>query len=183
MEEDVLVKEMKEGKKDAFDKLYQQYQNTAIRMAYLITGNYADSEDITQEAFVKCYLHRKELKENQSFKSWFFRILTRTAWKYCQKKGKEIPEEEIDKGEVSDNTSLDIILKQEEHERITKEIRQLSVKHRTVVVLFYYNEMSTKEIADILECMEGTVKSRLYTARKQLKKSLQLEKEEEVCYI
>lgn len=72
MEESQLVEQIKKGSREAFDRLYEKYMNTAVRMAYLITGNLADSEDVVQESFVKAYLHMQELKDNNGFKAWFF---------------------------------------------------------------------------------------------------------------
>lgn len=65
-------------------------------------------------------------------------------------------------------------LRQEEQRQIWKVINQLDHKHKTVLVLYYFNEFGTKEVAKITGCLEGTVKSRLYTARKQLKKKLRI---------
>lgn len=174
MEESQLVEQIKKGSREAFDRLYEKYMNTAVRMAYLITGNLADSEDVVQESFVKAYLHMQELKDNNGFKAWFFQILTRTSWQYCKRKAKEVADDEIyQKADRSDRTdSLDRVLQTEQSIAICNAIRKLGVKHRSVIVLYYYNQMSTKEIAKICECMEGTVKSRLFIARNQLKELL-----------
>lgn len=63
MTEEVLVRQMKEGDKASFDLLYEKYRNTALRTAYLITGDRSLSEDIVQDTFVKIYLHCGELKK------------------------------------------------------------------------------------------------------------------------
>ena len=81
MKEEILVEQMKNGNKDAFDALYEKYKNIAIHTAYLITGNLADSEDVVQETFVKVYLHSTELKNNSGFKAWMMQILVRTAYR------------------------------------------------------------------------------------------------------
>lgn len=181
MEEKELVKLLKDGDKEAFDELYEKYKDTALRMAYLICGNRADSQDIVQESFIRCYQHIHQLNKEEQFKSWFFHILTRTAWKYCKKQSKEIPEEEmislmpIEK----EGSSLDVLLNKERDRELMDMINHLSVKHRTTLVLYYYNELSTKEIAHVLGCLEGTVKSRLFTARKLLKKTILEEKNQE----
>ena len=69
-------------------------------------------------------------------------------------------------------SSLQEVIASETRSEIRDAIQKLSPKHRSVVVLFYYSQFSTKEIAKALGCMEGTVKSRLNTARKQLRKTL-----------
>ena len=181
MEENELVRLLKNGEGQAFDELYEKYKDTALRMAYLICGNVADSQDIVQESFIKCYEHIHQLNKEEQFKSWFFHILTRTAWKYCKKQSKEIPEEEMISlmPKEKEGSSLDVLLDKERDRELMDMINHLSVKHRTTLVLYYYNELSTKEIAHVLGCLEGTVKSRLFTARKLLKQTILEEKNQE----
>lgn len=176
-----LVKRMQKGDPDAFDQIFQRYQNQMFRMAYLISGNYADSEDIVQEAFVKCYCNCKALKDCSVFQSWLYQILTRTAWRYVKKSRREEPVEEWPEEGGSDrgNLPLDTVLRREEQRRIYGAIGELEMKQRTVIVLYYFNQLSTREISRVMSCREGTVKSRLHTARKKLEQSL---KEEEVTW-
>lgn len=174
--ETVLVKSMINGDMDAFDCLMKLYQPKALRVAYLISGSYADSEDIVQETFVACYMNRREIRSPEAFKSWFYRILSRNAWCVCRKKKKEQPSAEIfsEEAEAPGELLRDMVQKEEER-MIFQAICSLPVKHRTVVVLYYYNQMSVKEIAKTLGCMEGTVKSRLYHAKQKLKSILKQE--------
>lgn len=172
--EEILVAQLKEGSKEAFDKLYEKYKNMAIHTAYLMTGSVADSEDITQETFVKVWLHIRELKNNSGFKPWLMQILVRTVYRAGKKRKREYPDEETI--ERMDNRTtpslLDRTIQLEEAEMISAAVRALPVKMRTVVVLYYYHCFSVKEIAGILGLMEGTVKSRLHTARRRLQANL-----------
>lgn len=153
-----LVRRMAEGDSQAFDRLMEFYYPKILRMAYLISGSHADSEDIVQETFVLCWMNRKKIKEPEYFGNWLYKTLTREAWRYCRKNRKEQPVEEV-------------MMRSQEKE-LYKAIRNLPVKQRTAVVLYYFNQMSTREIAGIMGCLEGTVKSRLYTARANLKQEL-----------
>ena len=151
MDEENIVRRMIDGDMEAFGTLMEQYEKPALRAAWLISGNAADSEDIVQETFTACYLNRKKLREPAAFKTWFYRILTRSAWKICKKTGRERPEEE----------------------RILFEaVEKLPPKQKTVLILYYYNDMPIREIAKVCGVFEGTVKSRLYHAKEQLKKVL-----------
>ena len=85
MNETEVVKKIQAGDMNAFEEIFEIYKNQAIRYAYLITNNKFTSEDIVQETFVKCYLKIKDLKNVEQFKSWLFKILTRTAWDYMKK--------------------------------------------------------------------------------------------------
>lgn len=174
MEETKLVQMLRDGEKAAFDALYEKYKNTLLRMAYLVSGQMDDAEDIVQETFVKCYLHIGELKKNEGFRPWLFQILYRTAYRQVKKSRRELPGKDIAiQADAADGTtSLDRIIKTEEENAVKRAVQALDFKHRAVVVLFYYNEMTTKEIAKVLGCTEGTVKSRLFTARGKLRKYL-----------
>ncbi len=174
MEKTELVRQLKAGDKAAFDALYEKYKNILLRMAYLVSGQMDDAEDIVQETFVKCYLHIGELKKEEGFQPWLFQILYRTAYRQIKKRKREIPDEDVGmRTDATDGiTSLDRIIRTEEEQMVYSAVQALDFKHRAVVVMFYYNEMSMREIAKVLGCTEGTVKSRLFTARKKLRKSL-----------
>lgn len=175
MDETKLVQRLKAGDRQAFDALYEKYKNILLRMAYLVSGSVDDAEDIAQETFVKCYLHIGSLKKNTGFQPWLFQILYRTAYAYIKKSKREIPDDEIGRqADATDGvTSLDRILQSETQRAISAAVHALSFKHRAVVVLFYYNEMPVKEIAKVLGTTEGTVKSRLFVARRKLGENLQ----------
>lgn len=174
MKDEILVQQLKSGDDKAFELLYERYKNLAIRTAYLLTGNLSDSEDIVQETFVKVYLHIAELKNDGGFKPWMMQILVRTAYRIGKKRNKEIPDEEAVR--LADAHTADVplgeTLKREEAERIFRAVAALPLKQRTVVILYYYQEFSVSEIAKLTGSLEGTVKSRLHTARKALKEAL-----------
>lgn len=175
MTEEALVRRMKEGDKTSFDLLYEKYKNMALHTAYLIIGDRSYSEDVVQDTFVKIWLHCGELKNDSGFKAWMMQILVRTAYKTGKKKNRELPDEEIvQKADtVISPSAVEQVIAQEEAETIAGAVRALPVKQRTVVVLYYYQEYQISEIAKILGVLEGTVKSRLHTARGQLRRKLE----------
>lgn len=174
MTEEMLVARMKLGDQYAFAQLYENYRALVYRTACLISGNAQDGEDIVQETFIKVFLHCKELKSNAMFRFWLFKILNRTAWQLLNSKKPEIPDEHVlNKADVrAALLTEDSFLQQEQQNEVWQAVMKLNYKLRTVVVLYYYNNLSTKQIAKITGCYEGTVKSRLFTARKQLKQLL-----------
>ncbi|MBB2183361.1 RNA polymerase sigma factor [Lachnospiraceae bacterium MD1] len=180
MEEVQLIQELKTGNKDAFDQLYDRYKDQALRTAVFLTGNRQDGEDTVQETFVKCYLHIQELHNEEGFKAWMYRILTRTAFSLCKRRRNEVSVEEIpeDLNNVLDNSPQKQLLDSERKHLIYEQIGKLDYKYRSVIILYYYNQLSIKEIARVLNCMEGTVKSRLSAARKKLEKSMKRMKED-----
>lgn len=186
LEEKECVIRMQKGDKQAFSVIYNQYKERIFKTACLISGNQADGEDIMQETFVKILLHCEELKKPEAFKYWAFKILNRTAWSMRNKQKKEIPTEEFEcqfMQKESKHLPFLSLIKKEKSDTIWKVIQRLPYKQKVVVVLYYYNELSVGQIADVMGCNVGTVKSRLYTARKKLEKVLSKEMTfEEVCY-
>lgn len=175
LEDEILAARLREGSREAFDELYHKYKNLAVHTAYLITGNLAESEDVVQETFVKVWLHARELRDDSGLKPWMMQILVRTAYRMVKKNRREILDENVaDKMTVSEeDSSLDKVIQTEEAERIMAAVRALPVKLKTVLVLFYYDSFSVKEIAGVLRIREGTVKSRLHAARCRIKEALQ----------
>lgn len=169
-----LVRELQRGNEKAFEALFELYKVKAVRTAYLLTGNKTLADDIAQEAFVQCFLKIHTLKDPNQFKTWFFKCLTRIAWKMANKENVAIPVENI--FEMADSKDCEEIemdfLRKEFSADIMKIINSLDEKQKTTILLYYYNEFSISEIAAVMGCFEGTVKSRLHTARKNLKKGL-----------
>lgn len=162
-----LIINMKNGNINAFEEIFELYKTPAVRTAYLISNNISLSDDIVQETFIQVYINIDKLKEPEKFKFWFYKILTRTAWKMCSKEKRTVPVETIFDN-IEPDMTFDILSSSEQREEIFKAINKLSIKQRTVIVLFYFNNMSIKEISLTLKCFEGTVKSRLYFAKKKL---------------
>ena len=161
-----LVLRLEKGDDTAFDELYSKYKEQAVRTAFLITRNRELSFDITQEAFIRCYVSISKLKNPDMFRSWFFKILIRTAWEMSKKDSAAIPVEEIfekcEKNGTVLNDGYDFRL-------LYEAVNALSKKQRTVIVLHYFNDLPVKEIAKITGSFESTVKSQLFLARKKLK--------------
>ncbi|MBM7854241.1 RNA polymerase sigma-70 factor (ECF subfamily) [Desulfohalotomaculum tongense] len=175
MDELEIILRSKAGDLEAFEDLYKLYSPQALRTVYLMTYNKELSEDIVQEAFVECFNNLKNIKNPRAFKSWLYKILKRICWRYSNKEKKLIPMENIfDK--YQDNRSqknLSESIEQSETRMFMLELlNKLSLPLKTTMILYYYNEMSVSEIAKVLGCFEGTVKSRLHKARKQIEREI-----------
>ena len=187
MENEELVLRMIEDDMDAMEELMKRTQKDIFRLAYLISGSYADSEDIVQETYVQVYIKRKTIRDPRAFKSWLIRMMTRIAWRYLKKMQREQPAGEnieewqknmmeaggnwtLEKGKVE--SVAETVERNEEARELYGAISRLPVKQRTAVILYYFEGMSTREIAEASGCLEGTVKSRLHGARRRLKEEL-----------
>ncbi len=181
MQDELLVRRLQQGDRAAFDELYTKYRDEALRTACLITGSRPDGEDVVQETFIQCYQMICQLRDPSRFKYWLFRSLTRTAWKYCQRHRKEEPVAQFfDDALTASESALSSVLRSEEHHQLYEAVQALEPKQRMVVILYYFNDMAVKDIAQTMNCREGTVKSRLFTARHNLQKTLRCDTPKEV---
>ncbi len=178
MDEVSLIKSLQQGNSIAFQELYRLYSDQALRTAYLITGNKELSEDVVQEAFIRCYKDLHKLKDPVAFKAWFYRILTHLCLRMKPKEKQHVSIDEMrDMGyEICQNEweLADTVEANELQKVVWQAVNQLEPVLKTVIVLYYFNELSIKEIAKMMQCFEGTVKSRLYHGRKRLMKIIDL---------
>ena len=175
--EEALVRRLQAGDESAFDELFALYQKQAVRTAALITGDGAIAEDVAQEAFVLCLLHIKELREPSRFRPWFFRTLTRSAWKATQEK---LPSADWNNALAQAAADLYPSEKAASYEKLYRALDGLGRKQRTTVILYYFNDLSIREIAEVTGSLEGTVKTRLFAARRRLKQVMEEQKGEVV---
>lgn len=170
-----LVNRVKLQQPGAFDLLYDNFKDQAYRTAVFLTGNMEDAKDVVQDTFVTVCLEINKLRNPEVFISWFYRILTNNVRSILKKQKREISKEESEMQQIDVKVQedfTDMFLQQEEHKQLRKLINRLDEKYRTVIVLYYFNEFSISEIAEIVDCRQGTVKSRLFKARKILEQQL-----------
>ena len=176
MEEYRIVQRLKAGDRRAFDELYERYKTMLFRSACLLLGNTQDAEDVLQETFLSAYMHIGELKDDSLFKPWIFRILMRQVYRCGKKKSREFPDEDVlkhaDAASIREQGETDPAARVVNQMEIKSHLNRLPLKQRQALVLYYYNELSIKEMAMILQCREGTVKSRLHTAKKAMRQAM-----------
>lgn len=176
--EQEIILRIKAGDHNAMEFLFKNHVEAAVRLAYLITRDWASAEDAVQESFIQALRSIHTFKDGLPFKPWFTRIVVNKAKRVKDKFGTErqIPASELIL--VDESTSPEeLSLVKEHQETLYKAINQLDENHRLPVILMYLNELSEKEIAAILDIPVTTVKSRLYTARQRLKQYLTIDNE------
>lgn len=167
------VRQLQNGEESAFEMIFAAYQKQAVRTAFLITGDAASAEDAAQEAFVNCLLHIGNLRDAARFRAWFFRILTRCAWRAAEKKPVA-----LDWGEAAERSLPPCCdsypsERKELYEALYRALDGLGQKQRTTVILYYFNDFSIKEIAEVTGALEATVKTRLFAAKRRLRQLLE----------
>ena len=179
-----LVSRAIDGDFDAFDQIMLLYRERLYGVIYNMTFNHEDAADLTQESFVKAFRSLSKFKRKSSFFTWLYRIgvnLTLTHLK--RKKARKFFsfDQLIDQNKSknqsvefssSETSSVKTTLLNELHEKLNEALSKLSDKHRTIVDLFEIDGLSHKEIASIMKCTEGTVRSRLHYAKVQLQSLL-----------
>lgn len=164
-------------KKETFCRYIRQYETDMFRFAKSIVGNQADGEDAMQESILKAYEKIDTLKSTRKFKAWIFQILANECYQILRNRKRQEPTDPFEfpiQEHSSDHWTEDMV---SEDGEILCYILRMPKQHQEVLILYYYDEFSTKEIAKILDIPQGTVKSRLARGRKQLKDLLEMEGE------
>lgn len=170
-----LVKEIQNGNEKAFDELYKLTNQRAYYVALEFVKKDEDAQDILQESYVKALSKIRELDKPESFQSWLNQIVANKSKDFLKKKKSMLFEaEENEVFEVLPDEDLNFrpesSLDQSELQRTVMEVLdELNEEKRACVLMMYFEELSVSEIAQTLEIPEGTVKTRLFSARKDLK--------------
>lgn len=176
MEIEEIIIRCKRGEKEAFRELLQTVEKKALATAYFLSENKGIAEDILQETYMKCFMEINKLKEPKAFKVWFFKILVRTGWEMSKKQSSLVPFEITSENEelfYDENQERKNVIDNYEIKNVMENaINNLSQNLKTVVILYYYNDMSIEEISKVTGCFKSTIKSRLFYARAALKKQL-----------
>jgi len=159
---------IRRGDKEAYKTIVVRYMKKAFYTALGFSGNFDDALDLSQEAFVRAYKALSRFDTTKPFFPWYYRILRNVCLNFQRKKTRlqEVPIETVKESasQFSEKESFS--------REIWDAISELGANEREVTVLKYFEGYTCKEIARVLDCPIGTVMSRLYYARKQLKEKL-----------
>lgn len=167
---------------NALEKIMDLYGEELKRLIYTYVKNTADTDDVTQEVFVTVYKKLDTFKGQSTLRSWIYSIAINKAkdhlrsWQSRNKRLKDRLTQAAQTSEASGDTPEDYMIKQSEASRLLKHVMDLPVKYREVIVLHYFKELSTKEIADALHMKEVSVRTRLKRGRDKLKQLLSTER-------
>ena len=179
VDEAVLVNRARKGDLDSYDQLVQRYQERIYATVYHMTSNHEDANDLAQEAFIKGFQALKSFKGGSSFYTWVYRIAVNKTINFLKqrKNRSQMSLNDLDFNAehdpdlvalISDKTPRREAGLAELQEKLNEAMQKLSEPHRLVVTLHDVQGLSHEEIATIMGCNIGTVRSRLFYARQQL---------------
>lgn len=183
-DECVLIERAKAGDGNAFDEMTKRYSEKAYSIAYQMLASPDDARDLVQDAFLEVFRTLERFNTQYRFSTWLYRILINKCINYRKResrrrmlslsdfwsRGDHDGQQPVPAHLAStDVTPHDVLENKELRTSILDALNSLSERHRTVVVLFDIEGLSHRQIAEILQCPEGTVMSRLHHGRLKLK--------------
>jgi RNA polymerase sigma-70 factor (ECF subfamily) len=179
VEEEVLVKKARRGDLEAYDDLVRRYQERIYGTIYHMTANHEDANDLAQESFIKAFHALRSFKGGSSFYTWLYRIAVNKTINHLKQRKNRI---HMSLNDLDFNTEhnpdlVALISEKTPHrdanlaelqEKLNEAMLKLSEPHRLVVIMHDVQGMAHDEIAKVMDCNIGTVRSRLFYARQQL---------------
>jgi RNA polymerase sigma-70 factor (ECF subfamily) len=170
-----LVEQVLLGQKDAFSILVDRYRQKVFRTAIGFLHNTDDAEDLTQEIFIKAWKALPSFNKKSAFSTWLYRLSVNKAINQTRKnklKAFTRINEEVTNTFSDDNKTDGGITRKEQNTEIKKAINKLNTKQKKAFILFYYQELNLKEVAEILNMTPKATESLIFRARKNLQKKL-----------
>lgn len=177
-----LVERVQRGDKHAFDLLVAKYQQRIINLVGRFVRNPNDAMDVTQEAFLKAYRALPKFRGDSAFYTWMYRIAVNTAKNYLAVQSRRPLEADQDYDEIEQIDSSGVLrdqatpehmlLRDEIQDTVVRAIEELPEDLRTAITLREIEGLSYEDIAEVMECPIGTVRSRIFRAREAIDKQL-----------
>lgn len=178
-----LVERVQRGDKNAFNLLVRKYQHKVVNLVARYVNNPGDVPDVAQEAFIKAYRALPTFRGESAFYIWLYRIAVNTAKNYLTSQGRRPPSSDVEADEAEYYgggealqevaTPENLALTDEIKRTVFTAIEALPEDLRTAITLREMEGLSYEEIAEIMDCPVGTVRSRIFRAREAIDKKLQ----------
>jgi len=178
-----LVERVQKGDKRAFDLLVLKYQHKIYALVSRLVNDHAEVQDVTQESFIKAYRALPNFRGDSAFYTWLYRIAVNTAKNYLVSRNRRPPGSDIDVDDAAQYSAesglrdIDSPEQQLQGEQMIKivdrAIAALPEDLRTALSLREFDGLSYEEIAEVMQCPVGTVRSRIFRAREAIDKELE----------
>ena len=174
IEDGELILQLQNGSLEALGKLYDKHQRMVYRTALVITGDTDAAADLLQDVFLRLYRFSSHIDPQRPIEPWLYRMTANQSYTWVKRSKRWLrPLEEVAEwlvGTRRSSTQANVI--DEDWVQVQQAVSALPLPQRVVVVLYYLNDLSLQEIADILDVPVETVKSRLHYGREALRKHL-----------
>lgn len=170
MSDKEIIRRCKNGDVESFGEIVRKYQKMIYNIVLRMVRDSADADDITQSAFVKAYEKLDSYRTEYPFFSWIHRIAVNEALNFIKQQKRKV--ELDDSFESVDENPESEYSRNELQGRVDRALEKLSPEYRIIIVLRHFGELSYDEISEILDVPPKTVKSRLFTARQELRSIL-----------
>ena len=184
-EKTALIEQAKNGNVDSLNVILDTYKSNVYAVAFAMLKNKEDAEDATQQALITIWRNIHHLKKVEAFETWLYHIAyTRSLNILKSRSHYEVAENDSDDIYISEVEENELFLpseyaeREDLRERLFRIIDSLSAVQRETIVLYYFDDKNVTEISEIMDCSEGTVKSRLYHARNYIKNSITEQEEQ-----
>lgn len=178
-----LVRRVKKGDRDAFDLLFDRYQHKILNLVARYLRDPQDVEDVTQEAFIKAFRALPRFRGDSAFYTWLYRIAINTAKNHLVSRSRRPPGTDVDLDDAEFFDGNDALRESESPEsalardqlsaEIDSAIADLPDDLRSAVTLREFDGLSYEQIAEIMDCPVGTVRSRIFRARESIDKRIE----------
>lgn len=168
-----LIEATLRGEVEAFGTLVERYQRPLYNAALRITGNREDALEATQTAFVAVFDKLHTFDPTHRFFSWIFRAVVNEALDIARRSSRFIADEEAAAAQLAAGNPETEYSASQEGIRVRRALERLAVDHRVVLVLRHFQDLSYAEMAELIGIPEKTVKSRLFSARRELRELLE----------
>ena len=174
-EERILIQRCQQGDRTAYEHIFLKYKDTVYNVAHGMLSNVENAEDMTQEVFLHVFDKISQFRFKSSFSTWLYRIVVNMCLNERRKRQKRDLNTADLKGHYElmrspVNTPEDELLKKERLSQVQQALATLKDAHRTILVLREMEGLSYEELATVLKCSTGRVKSRLHEARMELRR-------------
>ena len=183
LQDQALVERVQQGNQGAFDLLVGRYQNRVAKLVARYVHDHSEVQDVTQEAFIKAYRALPNFRGESAFYTWLYRIAVNTAKNYLAAKKRRPPRTDIDVRDTdtyeagfrlaNGETPENLLLRDELQQVIQSSIDELSPDLREALTLCEFEGLNYEQIAELMGCPVGTVRSRIFRARRAIDRNIE----------
>jgi RNA polymerase sigma factor (sigma-70 family) len=180
------IEQILAGRSNCFSYLVERHKDRAFNLAFRICGNHEEAEEIAQDSFLKAYRSLGSFKMKSSFSTWLFRIVYNTTISHVRIKKKGVLSLEDFPADATDfigtNTNEEEAETEYRSSLVNFALQKITDEERGLISLFYYEEMSTDEIAEVTGITKSNIKVKLFRARQKMQIIIEKAEKKKIVY-